>query len=220
MYVTTVPPNVKQYTVIPNVKPRFPNCPLAHPAAMALTARYLHLPLVAVSLVECTGLHPAHAEEGFGIEDDNLRPAPPAAMKAMRAHISKTEYKDCAQGRFVGSTVDLDGGGRKLDWIAKTADGCGWGASTAKIWILRHEKTRYRVVLDSGGQGVVLLNSKTNGLRDLEMPSGTAGRFSAALFKFDGVRYTVFRSCAVDLQGTLDASDGTAVDCKIRPISK
>lgn len=169
---------------------------------MDLTARYLHLPRVAASLVVCAALHPVHAEDGFGIEDDKLRPVPPAVARALRAHVSKTDYKDCAQGKFVGSTVDLKGRGRELDWIAKTADGCAWGAATARIWILKNEKTHYRVVLDDAGQGVVLLNSKTNGLRNLTMPSGTAGHYSDALLKFDGLRYAVFRSCAIDLQNT------------------
>lgn len=75
-------------------------------------------------------------------------------------------------------------------------------AATAQIWILKNEKTHYRVVLDDGGQGVVLSNSKTNGLRDLTMPSDTAGHYSDELLKFDGVRYKIFKSCAIDLQDT------------------
>jgi hypothetical protein len=169
---------------------------------MVLIAKALHLPLVAASIAVCTALHPVHADGGFGIEDENLRAVPPAVVMALRAHVRKTDYKDCAQGEFVGTAVDLGGHGRKLDWIAKTADGCAWGAATAKIWILKNEKSHYRVVLDAGGQGVLLSNSKTNGLRDLTMPSGTAGHYSDALLKFDGVQYKVFKSCVIDLQDT------------------
>lgn len=145
-------------------------------------------------------LHPVHAEDGFGIEDDNLRPVPSAVAAALRMHLRNTDYKECANGKFIGSAVDLKGSARKLDWIAKTANGCAWGAATAKIWILKRDRARYRVVLDDGGQGVVLLNTKTNGLRDLRMPSGTAGHYSDAILKFDGRRYKVFRSCVIDLQ--------------------
>lgn len=116
------------------------------------------------------------------------------------AHMSAGgEYRDCAKGKFVGSAVDLAGSGRKQDWIAKTADGCAWGVANAKIWVLKHDRTRYRVVLYYGGQAVVFLNAKTHGLHDLTMPSGTAGHYSDTLFKFDGVRYSVFRSFAIDL---------------------
>lgn len=156
-------------------------------------------PLVAVSLSVCAVLQPVHAQDGFGIEDDNLQPVPPAVATALRAHVRNTDYKECADGEFVGSAVDLSGTGKKLDWIAKTADGCAWGANTAKIWILRNEQMRYRVVLDAGGQGVVLLNAKTKGLRDLNMPSGAAGHYSDSLLKFDGRRYKVSKSCAIVL---------------------
>ena len=162
-------------------------------------ARNLYFPRVTALLVVSTAL-PVYAGDGFGIEDENLRPLPPAVATALRAHVRKTDYKECAQGEFVGSSVDLQGRGRKLDWIAKTADGCAWGAATAKIWVLKRDKIRYRVVLDSGGQGVVLLNSKANGLRNLTMPSGTAGQYSDALLKFNGRRYEVKRSCAIDFQ--------------------
>jgi hypothetical protein len=165
-------------------------------------AKHLHLPLVAASIAVSIAFHPVHAEDGFGIEDANLRVVPPTVAMALRAHLEKTDYKDCAQGEFVGSAVDLGGSGLKLDWIAKTADGCAWGAATAKIWILKNEKTYYRVVLDDGGQGVVLSNAKTNGLRDLTMPSGTAGHYSDALLKFDGIQYKVFKSCVIDLEDT------------------
>lgn len=169
---------------------------------MGRITRFLYLQFVAASLIMCAARPPIHAEDGFGIEDNQLRAVPPAVATALRAHVSKTDYKDCAQGKFVGSPVDLAGSGHKLDWIAKTADGCAWGSSTAKIWILRNEKIHYRVVLDSAGQGVVLSNSRTKGLRDLEMPTGTAGHFSNALFKFDGLQYIVVKSCTIDLQDT------------------
>lgn len=159
-------------------------------------------PLVAVSLSVCAALRPVHAQDGFGIEDDNLQPVPPAVATALRAHVRNTDYKECADGEFVGSAVDLSGTGRKRDWIAKTADGCAWGVNIAKIWVLRNEQMRYRVVLDHGGQGVVLLNAKTKGLRDLNMPSGSAGHYSDLLLKFDGRRYQVIKSCGIVLGGT------------------
>lgn len=169
---------------------------------MDLMARYQRLLLVAALFIVRTALQPVYADDGFGIEDENLRPVPAAVATALREHVRKTDYRECAQGDFVGSAVDLEGRGRKIDWIAKTADGCAWGAATAKIWVLKNDNVRYRVVLDSGGQVIVLLNSKTNGLRDLTMPSGTAGHYSDALLKFDGVQYKIFKSCAIDLQGT------------------
>ncbi|WP_395399177.1 hypothetical protein ACHMW6_19800 [Pseudoduganella sp. UC29_106] len=167
---------------------------------MAFTTKYMHLALVAASLVTCAQPRPVRADDDFGIEDINLRAVPRAVSKALSEHVRRTDYKECAQGKFVGTAVDLVGFGQKGDWIVKTADGCAWGAATAKIWVLKRENAGYRVVLDSGGQGVILLKSEANGLRDLRMPSGTAGHYSDAWLKFDGWRYKVHRSCAIDLQ--------------------
>ncbi|MGO4377660.1 hypothetical protein [Pseudoduganella sp. RAF53_2] len=155
--------------------------------------------LLTLSLVAFAAMRPALAVDIFGIEDDNLRPVPSGVEEVLRMYLKHTDYKECADGKFVGSAVDLKGNGQKLDWIAKTADGCAWGANTAKIWILKNEKNRYRIVLYDGGQGVVLLNTKTHGLRDLRMPSGTAGHYSDKLLKFDGRRYKMFRFCFIDL---------------------
>jgi hypothetical protein len=170
--------------------------------------------LLATSFVACAVPRPAYADE-FGIEDSNLRAVPPAVVTVLRAHLRQTVYKDCAQGAFVGSAVDLDGTGRKLDWIAKTADGCAWGAATAKIWVVRNEKAHYRVVLDGGGQAVVLSSSKTNGLLDLTMPSATAGHYSDALLKFDGVQYKIFKSCSLDLQDTKELQKHPDGQCHV-----
>ena len=67
----------------------------------------------------------------FNIEDDNLSTLPPAALTAVRAHTKTTPYSECAAGNFIGAAVDLTGHGKKMDWVAKTADGCAWGAATA-----------------------------------------------------------------------------------------
>ncbi|MYN30288.1 hypothetical protein [Duganella levis] len=159
-----------------------------------------YLSLIVMSFLVSTAFHQAHANDDFGIEDENLFAVPPAVATVLRAYVRQTDYKDCAQGEFIGIAVDLQGSGRKLDWIAKTANGCAWGVATAKIWILKNEKGRYRVVLDIGGQAVILSNSMTHGLRDITMPSGTAGHYSDTLLKFDGSSYKIFKSCSIDLQ--------------------
>jgi hypothetical protein len=136
----------------------------------------------------------------FNIEDDTLLPLPPTALTAVRAHAMTTDYHECAAGEFIGAAVDLAGEGRKLDWVAKTADGCAWGASSAVIWVLRHEGATYRVVLYNGGQVVSLTDKKSNTLRDLEIASFTAGHYSETYFKFDGKRYKEFKSRNVNFQ--------------------
>jgi hypothetical protein len=146
----------------------------------------------------------AACAQEFNIENDNLSTLPPAALTAVRAHTKTTHYSECAAGNFVGAAVDLTGHGKKMDWVAKTANGCAWGAATAAIWVLRHEGSSYQVVLYSGGQVLSLKAAKSHTLRDLEISSGTAGHYAEAYFKFDGTRYQKFKSREVNLQDPTD----------------
>lgn len=147
--------------------------------------------------------HPAYAQE-FNIESELLSALPVAALSAVRAHTKTTDYGECAAGGFVGVAIDLAGNGRKVDWVAKTADGCAWGAATAVIWVLKQEGTSYRVVLYSGGQSLGLNGPKSHALRDLEITSGTAGHYAETYFKFDGKLYQEFESRFVNLQDPAD----------------
>jgi hypothetical protein len=142
--------------------------------------------------------------DGFGAEDENLSPLPPAALKAVQAHAMTTDYQECATGGFVGSAVDLSGKGRKTDWVAKTADGCAWGASSVVIWVLKQEGTSYRVVLYNGGQALTLTDTKSHTLRDLKIVAATAGHYSKSHFKFDGKEYKNFKSREVNLQDPVE----------------
>jgi len=169
------------------------------------------MPRLSFTLILGALLGSAHAAD-FSIEDESLRPVPAAVARALRVQIRGTDYKECAMGKFVGAAVDLTGDGREDGWIAKTADGCAWGAASAKIWVLKKERNAYRMVLYYGGQGVTLQKSKTNSLRDLVIASGTAGHYGETAFKFDGRQYKEFKSCAIDLQDPVENKrhpDGT-----------
>ena len=157
-------------------------------------------PILAATVAVCAALQPACAEDSFGIEDENLRSVPASAAAVLRSHLMNTVYRECATGKFIGVRLALAGTGQESDWIAKTADGCAWGAATAKIWVLKKGKSGFQLVLDDGGQVVLLLKSKTNGLRDLKMASGTTGHYSESLLRFDGRQYKVFKSCEINLQ--------------------
>lgn len=142
--------------------------------------------------------------DGFGAEDENLVPLPPAALTVVQAHALTTSYRECATGGFVGSAVDLSGKGRKTDWVAKTEDSCAWGASSVVIWVLKQEGVSYRVVLYNGGQALTLTETKSHALRDLEIVAATAGHYSKSHFKFDGKEYRNFKSREVNLQDPVE----------------
>lgn len=150
---------------------------------------------------------PLHAEDFkpvFGSEDEALRPLPPDALSAVRAHAKTTEYSDCAEGMFVGSPVDLSGHGQPNDWIAKTADGCAWGAASVAIWVLKRGPDGYRVVLFSGGQMVSLNRPQAGKVPDLQIVSQTAGHYSQTTYKFDGKTYIEAKSRSVDFSDPAD----------------
>jgi hypothetical protein len=140
---------------------------------------------------------PLHAEDFspvFDNEDPALRPLPPEALSAIRAHARTTDYSDCAAGGFVGSAVNFTAGAQPKDWIAKTADGCAWGAASVVIWGLKREPNGYRVVLFSGGQTVSLGRARTGAVRDLQIVSHTAGHTSQTTSRFDGKTYREAKS--------------------------
>lgn len=163
--------------------------------------RMLHC-LVAAT-IGCTfvvgALHAEDFKSVFGSEDDTMPNLPPDALAAVRAHARTTAYRDCADGEFVGAAVDLTGYGQARDWIAKTADGCAWGASSVTIWVLKREPTGYRVVLFSGGQAVGLRRAGSGLTPDLEIVSATAGHYAQTIYKFDGKVYKESASRFVDL---------------------
>lgn len=150
---------------------------------------------------------PLHAEDFkpvFGNEDETQRPLPPDALTVVRTHAKTTQYSDCAAGGFVGSAVDLTGHGKPNDWIAKTADGCAWGAASVAIWVLKRGPGGYRVVLFSGGQMVSLNRARAGEVPDLQIVSQTAGHYSQTTYKFDRGTYREAASRSVDLSDPAD----------------
>lgn len=150
---------------------------------------------------------PLHAEDFkpvFDSEDETQRPLPADALSAVRAHAKTTQYSDCAAGGFIGSAVDLAGRGKSNDWIARTADGCAWGAASVAIWVLKREPAGFRVVLFSGGQMVSLNRAREGEVADLQIVSQTAGHYSQTTYKFDGKTYREAKSRSVDLSDPAD----------------
>jgi hypothetical protein len=167
--------------------------------------RRVKLGIVLFALYGC----PNAAE--FNIEDEALVALPAEALASVRAHVATTDYNECAPGQFIGMAMDLSGTGRSGDWIAKTADGCGWGAASAKIWVLHRDGKSFRVVLDSGGQVLSLRKTRSHGLRDAVIESITAGHYAETVFTFNGKKYTQSSSRAVNLQDPAECKKNSDV---------
>lgn len=140
----------------------------------------------------------------FTVEDPHLLSVPTDAANFIQSDPSFAELKDDGCGRLAGVKVDLSGDGQREDWVATTAEGCGWGAAVAPIWVLRRDPKGYAIVLAAGGYDLTLGKAKQNGLRHLAIAAGTAGWYSEGLFKYDGTKYEKTRERHVDLSNPED----------------
>jgi len=98
---------------------------------------------------------------------------------------------------FVASEVHLDGPA-ETDFVVvpsfqgeermcfQSVAGIGW------FWIFRKVETQYRLVLKAAGNGLSVLETRSNGYRDIQTSTlGQAGKYLTTLsFRFDGERYT------------------------------
>ncbi len=142
--------------------------------------------------------------EEFAVEDPDLRLLPADAARAIRTDPTSLDYRSSGCEDLSGPQVDLAGEGQREDWVATTTSGCGWGAATAPIWVIRHDPRGFSIVLASGGSQLTLSNEKQNGMRQLVIVGGTARWYSEVRFKYDGVRYVKAHSREVDLSNPED----------------
>ena len=142
-----------------------------------------------------------HGEQtSFSIEFDFEHPVPvdEAAREALatsprvthelkRKHL---EPKDLPDRWFTASRIHLDNGGR-VGLVVMGVDGL-LGANITSFWVLRRTGKGYDLVLDTIAAGLDILETKTDGLRDIETwsPGGAAYSGSQEL-QFDGQRYQV-----------------------------
>jgi hypothetical protein len=160
----------------------------------------MHWILLLVALV----LHAnANGADVLNYEDArNLKALPAPAVSAIRKNLGSSSYGNCSG--FVGKAVDLSGQRKRSDWIAITADGCAWGAATAVMWVLRRQPGGYKIVLTSGGHELSIGTRKRNGLRNIDVISGTVDRYSETHYGFDGSKYVEMGTRVVNL---LDPED-------------
>jgi hypothetical protein len=133
----------------------------------------------------------------FSIEDNNLISLTPKAISAIQNYGPSAPYSECTN--FKGKQVDLASNGKRNDWLAITSDGCGWGANSAAIWVLKSQKSGYQVILMDAGSGVAISDKNSYGLRRITFTYGTKGYYSERSYKFNGKAYVKSRERNVDL---------------------
>jgi hypothetical protein len=104
---------------------------------------------------------------------------------------------------FIASEIRLDGkGGHDLivlpgDRLPETPPGepsqnvCLVGANTAQFWVLRKTRVGFTIVLSQIAHGLDVLQTKTNGLRDIRLNAVVGGYGDTIDYTFDGRSYEI-----------------------------
>jgi hypothetical protein len=63
------------------------------------------------------------------------------------------------------------------------------GGDQSWFWVVRSERNNPTVVCFAGGNSLDLLNSRTNGYRDIESSWSSAAKSTITIYRFDGTQY-------------------------------
>jgi hypothetical protein len=103
---------------------------------------------------------------------------------------------------FIASVIHLDGPNEvdfvilpNLDSEPQRHPGpaaCFLGANTGQFWIIRKTRTGYNLALTLFAHGLGVLDSRSNGLRDIEAGTDSVRGQTTTLFKFTGRQYKLY----------------------------
>lgn len=104
---------------------------------------------------------------------------------------------------FVGSQIRLNGS-QEIDLIvmprqlplkanAPTDNACLYGAHVAPFWVFRETANKSTLVLGLSAVGLEVLNTRSNGYRDIRLWSSTAVTQTTFIFHFDGHQYLKYK---------------------------
>ena len=71
---------------------------------------------------------------------------------------------------------------------------CLAGGNIGPFWIYRKTPEGYSLLLELATKNLKVLNSRTNGYRDIQLMSNSASQYSVSILKFDGTEYRLFRT--------------------------
>jgi hypothetical protein len=154
------------------------------------------------------GQTPHHEQTHFSAEDEGVRhpvPIPGDVMAILRADESVRnagaylESEGMTSGEVTAkllsaSQINLGSSGQK-DLIV-VAEGPLRGANITTFWIFLHGDEGYRLAFKFFAHDLIVMESRFNGYRDLEMLEATAATVTDILFRFDGREYKLFSSKA------------------------
>lgn len=146
---------------------------------------------------------PAGGEQtNFGAEEEVAHPTavPDDVLQILRndaqTHtcLDKNEPPDSVPAAwFAASEIRLNED-ELPDLVVGAANPCLFGANIVPFWIFRKQPEGYELVLRVHTLGLDVLDSKTNGYRDIRTASATATHVTTTNFKFDGKEYKARKS--------------------------
>jgi hypothetical protein len=89
---------------------------------------------------------------------------------------------------FIAAEVDLKHS-ESSGLVVRAENGCLCGANTGPFWVFRHANLGYELVLDASALGLELLDTRTNGYRDIRLSNASGGSVHSKVLKFDGGNY-------------------------------
>ena len=140
----------------------------------------------------------SHPPTSFSMEDDKFPgavPLPDCVRRLLTSddHVVNTlQYADLTPEQlpeewFTVSEKDLGQNNGKLLVVMGASQ--MRGANINPFWIFQQFERSCRLLLDVGAHDLEILDSKTNGLPDIEIDAATAVWYFENLFKFDGRGY-------------------------------
>lgn len=134
--------------------------------------------------VESDFEHPVLLDEAA---KEALATSPRLADDLKKKHLAP---KDLPDPWFTASRVHL-GDGDQMGLVVMGVDGL-LGANWTSFWVLRRTAKGYDLVLDAMASSLDIMNTKTDGLRDVEASFPTSvGSWGSNGFHFDGRQYQV-----------------------------
>lgn len=146
----------------------------------------LHLGTIAPGVAQGQNKPSGHEQSVFGADAPSLDrpvPLPQGALDALRKALA-TGPNELPAEWLRTSAIHLNG----LTETDLVVIGRGAGHAVP-FYILRPTSHGYKVILNSGGDSLRVLRTRSNGYRDLQLEGFAAGTTTKDIYKFDGESY-------------------------------
>jgi hypothetical protein len=112
------------------------------------------------------------------------------AQRVTRACLRASHLDEIPADWFIASEVHL-GNPDERDFVILPKNPCLLGANVGPFWIARKTPGAIEIILSTEGHDLEILQTRSNGLRDIKIESATGTVLYTTSFRFDGKRYGI-----------------------------